>query len=85
MAVALGYEPEADRAPRVLAKGAGPIAEAIIGIAKKSGVPVKEDADLARLLGELDVEEEIPPELYQVVAEVLAFIYRMNGLAEKRI
>ncbi len=80
LAVALGYEAEKDAAPRVLAKGRGAVAEAIIRVAGEVGIPVQEDDDLVQLLSMLDVEEEIPPELYQVVAEVLAFVYRMNEL-----
>ena len=80
LAVALGYEAEKDAAPRVLAKGRGAVAEAIIRVAGEAGIPVQEDGDLVQLLSMLDVDEEIPPELYQVVAEVLAFVYRMNEL-----
>ena len=78
VAVALKYSPERDMAPRVVAKGRGPVAESILRIAEEAGVPVHEDADLATVLSKLDLETEIPPELYQVIAEVLAFVYKMN-------
>jgi flagellar biosynthesis protein len=78
-AVALRYERGQDAAPRVVAKGRGPVAETIIAHAREHGVPLQEDADLAAALSTLDLETEIPPELYRAVAEVLAFIYRLNG------
>ncbi|HOX04947.1 MAG TPA: EscU/YscU/HrcU family type III secretion system export apparatus switch protein [Planctomycetota bacterium] len=80
VAVALGYDPTAGRgAPEVLASGVGLMAGRILERARASGVPVHEDADLAEVLGSLPVGADIPPELYEAVAEVLAFIYRMNG------
>ncbi|MEE8484279.1 MAG: EscU/YscU/HrcU family type III secretion system export apparatus switch protein [Nitrospinota bacterium] len=78
-AVALKYEKETERAPKVAAKGKGKIAEKILEIAKEHGIPVHEDADLLEVLSQLDIDQEIPPYLYTVVAELLAFIYRING------
>ena len=78
-AVALKYEGEKDKAPRIIAKGRGDIAEKIIGIAREHDVPLYEDKNLVQILEALDLETEIPPELYRAVAEVLAFIYRLNG------
>lgn len=75
-AVALRYKALEDTAPKILAKGRGALAEKILAIAQAHGIPVKEDRDLVRLLDALDVGREIPPELYQVVAELLAFVYR---------
>jgi flagellar biosynthesis protein len=77
-AIALGYEPEKDDAPRVLATGKGIIANQIIEIAKKNGIPIKDDPVLAAVLSEIDVNNTIPPELYRVVAEVLSYIYRIQ-------
>ncbi|KPA13430.1 Type III secretion exporter [Candidatus Magnetomorum sp. HK-1] len=77
-AVALKYNKGADKAPRVTAKGKGYIAEKIIAMAREYDVPIKEDPDLVNVLSELELQEEIPPELYMVVAELLAFVYRMN-------
>ena len=77
-AVALRYNPDHDEAPVVVAKGRGYIAERIREIARESGVLVKEDQELADYLMALDLYEEIPPELYPVIAEILAFIFRMN-------
>jgi len=77
-AVALKYNKGIDKAPRVTAKGKGYIAQKIIELAKKHEIPIKEDPDLVHVLSELDLQAEIPPELYMVVAELLAFVYRMN-------
>lgn len=77
-AVALKYDPEVDQAPVVVAKGKGYIAETIINTAKESGVPIKEDNELINYLMSLDLYEEIPPELYSIIAEILAFIYRVD-------
>ena len=78
-AVALKYDQEKDNAPRVVAKGRGEIAEKIIAIAKAHNLPLYEDKNLIQILEALELEAEIPPELYRAVAEVLAFIYRLNG------
>jgi len=78
-AVALKYDRKKDNAPRVIAKGRGEIAEKIIEVAKAHNVPLYEDKNLIQILEALDLETEIPPELYRAVAEVLSFIYRLNG------
>jgi flagellar biosynthesis protein len=77
-AVALGYERGKDRAPRVLAKGSGIVAERILELAKAHGIPLREDPALVSLLATVDVDSEIPTTLYQAVAEVLAFVYRLR-------
>ncbi|HDS29874.1 MAG TPA: hypothetical protein ENN67_02395 [Firmicutes bacterium] len=77
-AIALGYDPSTDRAPKVLAKGLGPVAEAILSIAKKNDIHVYKDPMLARSLYILELGQEVPEEFYVAVAEVLAFIYRMD-------
>ena len=79
-AVALKYDGEKDKAPRIIAKGWGDIADKIIGIAREHDVPLYEDKNLVQILEALDLETEIPPELYRAVAEVLAFIYRLERL-----
>lgn len=79
-AVALKYEPGKSNAPRVTAKGKGLLAERIIEIAREQGIPVSEDPDLVAALIRLEFDEEIPPELYKAVAEILAFAYRLNRL-----
>ena len=60
------------------AKGSGILAQKIIELAKKHGVPIKEDAALVEVLAQLDFYQEIPPTVYVVVAEILAFVYSMN-------
>lgn len=81
-AVALKYNSKKDAAPRVIAKGRGNMAEKIIEVANAHNVPLYEDKNLVQILEALDLETEIPPELYRAVAEVLAFIYRLNGKLE---
>ncbi|MGE4559928.1 MAG: EscU/YscU/HrcU family type III secretion system export apparatus switch protein [Desulfobulbus sp.] len=77
-AVALLYDQEKSEAPRVVASGSHLIAEKIIDTAKGAGVVIKEDKDLVELLAKVPLGEEIPDELYQTVAEVLAFVYMVN-------
>lgn len=74
-AAALGYDPERDRAPKVLAKGIGRLAERIIAVAKEYDVPIYEDPALIDILVKLDYYEEIPEELYKAIAEILIFVY----------
>lgn len=78
-AVALTYRPGEDKAPKVTASGRGKIAERIIETAREYGIPVKDDPDLVEVLSQLDIQEEIPPNVYVVVAELLAFAYSING------
>ncbi|MEO2204086.1 EscU/YscU/HrcU family type III secretion system export apparatus switch protein [Paenibacillus pabuli] len=83
-AVALKYVPGESEAPVVVAKGRGKVAEAILDKAKENGVPVQEDAALVEVLSKLDLDEQIPAELYQLVAEVLTYIYQADRLASGR-
>lgn len=78
-AVALNYNKDKDAAPRIVAKGRDFMAEKIIETARAHHVPLHEDKNLVQVLEALDLDTEIPPELYRAVAEVLAFIYRLNG------
>lgn len=82
-AVALRYQPDVDVAPRVIAKGNGEIAEQIIAKAKEHGVPLQEDPSLVQVLSKIELDHQIPPELYRVVAEVLSFVYRMDQKARE--
>jgi len=77
-AVALKYNAVTEKAPKITAKGHGIVAEKIIALAQEHGVPIREDPDLVQVLSQLDLQQEIPPTLYQVVAELLAFVYRLN-------
>ena len=77
-AAALNYDRARDKAPKVVAKGRGKMADRIVSTAREHGVPMVEDRNLVQMLEVLDLDTEIPPELYQAVAEVLAFVYRLN-------
>lgn len=83
-AVALRYE-EDDKAPKIIATGAGEIARRILELAKQHDVPIKQDDSLVDILGKLDVDLEIPPETYNAVAEILAFLYRTDEKWRKRV
>jgi flagellar biosynthesis protein len=83
-AVALTYEPAAANAPVVTAAGQGAVAEEIIRRAREAGVPVTEDPRLAAVLSQIDVGRVIPPELYTVIAEVLAHVYRLEDRVNRR-
>ena len=75
-AIALKYDRKKDDAPKFVGKGKGAIAEKIIQTAKENGIYIKEDPELVEALSSLDIYEEIPEELYKVVAELLVFIYK---------
>ena len=77
-AVALKYDKDTDNAPKLVAKGKDYIAERIIDIAKENRVPIYPDRDLVQVLEALDLDFEIPAELYRAVAEVLVFVYDQN-------
>ena len=78
-AAALKYTHGKDPAPKLTAKGRGEVAKKIIEIAKTHGIPIQEDKELVEFLSMLDLYQEIPPELYRAVAEILAFIYSINN------
>lgn len=77
-AVALSYDPARARAPKITAQGSGTVAERIIQLARQHGVPIKEDPLLVQTLSKLELGQTIPPQLYQVVAEVFAWLYRLD-------
>jgi flagellar biosynthesis protein len=77
-AIALKYHAKSDNAPKVTAKGKGKVAEKIIEIARKNNIHIHNDPDLIEILAQLDINEEIPPDLYIVAAELLAFVYSLN-------
>ncbi len=78
-AVAVRYDPESDNAPKVIAKGRGRIAEKIIELAVNHGLYIHNDPDLVEVLSQLDLNQQIPPDLYVVFAELLSFIYSLNN------
>jgi flagellar biosynthesis protein len=77
LAVALHYDKKG--APRVVAKGRGSIGEKIIEVAKAHDIPIEENEVLAGALSKVELGDEIPPELYKAVAEVLVFVLRLSG------
>ena len=77
-AAAIRYKPEKDSAPKVVAKGSGAVAERILQVAREHNVPLRDDPQLVEVLSALDLYQEIPPELYRAVAEILAFVYKMT-------
>ena len=81
-AIALEFDPE-DDAPRVIASGKGELADRIIERAKEAAVPVHRDDKLADTLSKLEIGEMIPPELYEVVAEILVFVDAMDKIKAK--
>ncbi len=78
-AVALRYNQKKENAPRVIAKGKGEVAKNIIKIAKENELPIKKDEDLVELLTKIDIDKEIPQNLYKAVAEVFNFIYNVTN------
>ncbi|TSJ67134.1 hypothetical protein FPQ13_02450 [Allobacillus salarius] len=77
-AIALRYDGETEAAPKVIAKGQGLLAEEILQRAASEDIPVHEDPALIELMSHLNINEKIPEELYQAVAEVFAYIYRID-------
>ena len=82
-AVALAYA-EGDAAPRIIAKGRGVIAEQIIARAQENEVFVHESHELVALLMQVDLDSQVPPALYQAVAEILAWLYRLERQAGEK-
>ncbi|OGI12345.1 MAG: hypothetical protein A2Y40_03485 [Candidatus Margulisbacteria bacterium GWF2_35_9] len=78
IAAAIKYDSEMNAAPKIVATGKGSIAEEIIRIAEENDIPLYQDPALAKMLSSLELETEIPPELYSLVAEVLAFVYKLE-------
>ena len=77
-AIALRYDKNREQAPRVVAKGKGFLAQQIIDAAKAYGVPVYRNQSTASLLMAVELDQEVPPELYQVVANILAYVYKLD-------
>ena len=77
LAVSLEYA--GDGAPRVTAKGAGHLAQHIIELAKQHNIPITQDSELTELLSQVELNERVPAELYEAVAQVLVFAYQLSG------
>lgn len=84
-AAALKYDLENDAAPKLIAKGQGETAKNIIKIAQENDLPIKKDEDLVELLSKIDIEQEIPNNMYKAVAEVFSFIYNMSNKHKQQI
>ncbi|PHR29407.1 MAG: flagellar biosynthesis protein FlhB [Desulfotalea sp.] len=84
-AVAIIYDDTPSTAPKIIASGKGTIAENIIATAREAGIHIQQDDNLVELLSKVDVGEEIPVDLYQTVAEVLAFVYKVNNRFKDKI
>ena len=77
-AVAIGYTPTKENAPKILASGHNSLADAIIKEAKKHGIAIHRDKELAKFLAVLEVNSYIPKEVYSVVAKILTYIYNKD-------
>lgn len=77
-AAALKYDATKDSAPKVTAKGEGQTAQKIIDLAKENNISIKEDKDLIELLSKVELDHEVPQEMYKAIAEVFSFIYRQT-------
>lgn len=82
-AVALGYDPDKDAAPKIIATGRGILADKILDVANESKIPIHKDEKLASTLSKLELGESIPKELYEVVSEILVFVDRMDKIKSK--
>lgn len=84
-AAAILYDTERSDVPRIVASGKGAVAQKIIETAREAGIHIQEDPDLMELLAAIPVGEEIPVELYQTIAEVLAFVYEINDQFKEKV
>jgi len=78
-AVALEYNDKKDSAPKVTAKGKGATAQKIIEIAELNNIPIKKDEDLLELLSKVELDQEVPEQMYKAVAEVFHYIYKLTN------
>jgi flagellar biosynthesis protein len=83
-AIAIKYEVGKDKAPRIIATGKASVAEKILELAEENRIPFFEDETLTELLSKLDLNSEIPAELYTLVAEVLAFVYQLDKMKKAK-
>ncbi|MCR4941196.1 MAG: FlhB-like flagellar biosynthesis protein [Campylobacter sp.] len=77
-AVALGYNKAKDNAPKVIASGKGEVANNILRLAEQYDIPIKHDPDLIEVLSKVEINQEIPPNLYKAVAEIFSFLYKIT-------
>lgn len=79
--VALKYDHNKDQAPKIIASGRGDLAEKILKKAREENIPIKEDKDIVEVLAQLNIGDEIPEDLYSVIAEILRFFYKLEDLS----
>jgi len=84
LAIALEWDGKEATAPKITASGRGELAEAILAFAFEQGVKVRKDADLAQLLSIVEIGQDIPPETFVAVAEILSYVYEVNAAADPR-
>ena len=77
--VALRYEAKKDHAPKMVGKGRGYLAEKILELAKQNNIPIRQDKNLLQIISRLDLNQEVPADVYRAVAEILAFVYRLSS------
>ena len=77
-AAALRYDKEKEAAPRLVARGQGPVAEKILELARQHDIPIRSDADLMAILETVEIDQEIPLSVYAAVAEIFAYLYQAN-------
>ena len=83
-AIAIKYDQKAKKAPTIVATGRGKIARQILDLAEENNIPMVEDPGLSKLLSSLKIKSEIPPKLFKVIAEILAFIFYLENMAKKK-
>jgi flagellar biosynthesis protein len=83
-AIAIQYDQSSKKAPRIVASGRGKVAQKILTLAEENDIPMVEDSNLSKLLSSLKIKSEIPPKLFKVIAEILAFIFYLEKMAKKR-
>ncbi len=77
-AVAIGYDKDKDKAPKIIARGRGEMAEKKLEKAAEYGIYIKEDKNLVELLDKFDIYQEIPEEMYEVIAEIFLYVYNLE-------
>jgi flagellar biosynthesis protein len=83
-AVALSYDSAINNSPKVVGKGSGKLADRIIDIAKQNNLPIKEDPNLIELLSKVELDKEVPSNMYKAVAEVFKFLYEVSNKERKK-
>lgn len=81
-AAALAYDKAKQAAPKLTAKGQGLVAEKILAVAAAHNIPIRQDADLLSILSKVELDTEVPVEVYAVVAEIFAYLYQTNAKAK---